>query len=195
MPYNDYGQYAPISGENLNTLAQQDLTTIFASPSRFALVFVEDNSYPNSVYNNHHQYRFEVHNNTSTSALLAGLNDPAFTRFGLTNAVTATQVVVTTQPPSSVAANVPFSLTVTAEDNAGNVDTSYTGPVLLTLTTSAGADATAALGGTFIVDAIRGVATFSGLTDPTISTPGTYTISAYSVDLPGWGPTNSIKVI
>ena len=43
------------------------------------LVFVEANSYPNSVYNNH-QYRFEVHSNTSTSTLLAALSDPAFAR-------------------------------------------------------------------------------------------------------------------
>ena len=55
-----------------------DLNSIFAT--RFTLVFVEDNSYPNSVYNNHHQYRFEVHSDTSTSTLLAALNDRAFAR-------------------------------------------------------------------------------------------------------------------
>jgi len=38
---------------------------------------VEDNGYPNSVYNNH-QYRFEVPSDTSTSTLLASLSDPAF---------------------------------------------------------------------------------------------------------------------
>ena len=38
------------------------------------------NSYPNSVDNNHHQYRFEVHSDTSTSTLLTSLNDPAFAR-------------------------------------------------------------------------------------------------------------------
>ena len=54
-----------------------DLNSIFAT--RFTLVFVEDNSYPNSVYNNH-QYRFEVHNDTSTSTLLASLSDRAFAR-------------------------------------------------------------------------------------------------------------------
>ena len=43
-------------------------------------MFVEDNSYPNSVDNNHHQYRFEVHSDTSTSTLLAALSDPAFAR-------------------------------------------------------------------------------------------------------------------
>ena len=54
----------------------RDLNSIFAS--RFTLVFVEDNSYPNSVYGNHHQYRFEVPSDTSTSTLLASLSDPAF---------------------------------------------------------------------------------------------------------------------
>ena len=44
-------------------------------------MFVQDNSYPNSVYGDHHQYRFEVHSDTSTSTLLAALNDPAFTPF------------------------------------------------------------------------------------------------------------------
>ena len=37
----------------------------------------EDNSYPNSVYNN-----FEVHSDTSTTTLLTSLNDPAFARAG-----------------------------------------------------------------------------------------------------------------
>ena len=195
VPFNDYGEYAPNSPGGQS---QKDLTTIF---DRFNLVFVEDNDYPNSVYNNHHQYRFEVHNDTSTSALLAALkNEPAFTRFGLPNGVIGTQVVVTIQPPSRVAANTTFGLTVTVEDAAGHVDTTYNGPVLLTLTTSAGADATNALGGTFILDAVRGVATFGNTTPgnttpgPTINTAGTYTISTYSVDMPGWGQTNSIKV-
>ena len=190
-PFNDYGEYAPNSPGGPQ---QQDLTTIF--DSRFTIVFVEDNDYPNSVDNNNHQYRFEVHNDTSTSDLLAALNDPAFTRFGLTVALTATQIVVTTPPPASVTAGGTFSLTVAAEDNAGNVDTTYTGPVMLILN---GSDATATLGGApvgedagNIVDAINGVATFSGLT---INTAGTgYTIDAFAVDLPGWAETDPITV-
>ena len=55
-----------------NQFHQSDLNSIFVS--RFTLVFVEDNSYPNGV-DNHHQYRFEVHSNTSTSTLLASLSD------------------------------------------------------------------------------------------------------------------------
>ena len=190
-PFNDYGEESPDSAGGPQ---QQDLTTIFAS--RFTIVFVQDNNYPNSVDNNHHQYRFEVNNYTSTSDLLAALNDPAFTRFGLTVALTATQVVVTTPPPASVTAGGTFSLTVTAEDDAGNVDTTYNGPVMLILR---GSDATATLGGApvgedggNIVDAINGVATFSNLT---INTAGTgYTINAFAVDLPGWAETDPITV-
>ena len=159
VPFNDYGEYAP---DKSPWQQQQDLTTIFAS--RFALVFVEDNDYPNSVYGNHHQYRFEVHSDMSTSDLLLALQkEPAFTRFGLPNTVIGTQVVVTAQPPSSVAANTTFSLTATVEDNAGNVDTTYNGPMMLILN---GGAATATLGGTLvndtgnIVDATQGVATF-----------------------------------
>ena len=190
-PFNDYGEESPDSEGGPQ---QQDLTTIFAS--RFTIVFVQDNNYPNSVDNNHHQYRFEVDSYTSTSDLLAALNDPAFTRFGLTVALTATQVVVTTPPPASVTAGGTFSLTVTAEDDAGKVDTTYNGPVMLILN---GSDATATLGGApvgedggNIVDAINGVATFSNLT---INTAGTgYTINAFAVDLPGWAETDRITV-
>ena len=191
VPFNDYGEYAQ---DAKPWTQQQDLTTIF--DARFTIVFVEDNDFPNSVDNNNHQYRFEVHNDTSTSDLLAALNDPAFTRFGLPVALTATQVVVTTQPPASVTAGGTFSLTVTAEDDAGNVDTTYNGPVMLYLN---GSNATATLGDApvgedagNIVDAINGVATFTGLT---INTAGThYTISAFAVDLPGYGETNPITV-
>ncbi len=73
MPWNDYGEYAPISP---NALA--DLKTIFAS--KFQLVFVEDNRYPNSTNQNHHQYRFEVHSDTTTAQLLSALTDAAFVR-------------------------------------------------------------------------------------------------------------------
>ena len=181
VPFNDYGEYAPDSPGGPQQQALANILTPL-----FNLVFVEDNDYPNSVYNNNHQYRFEVHNDTSTSSLLAALNDPAFTRFGLPVALTATQVVVTTPPPASVTAGGTFGFTVTAEDNAGNVDTTYNGPVMLILN---GGDATAALGGTLvgdegnIVDAIKGRATFSNLT---INEAGTYTIEAYAVDLPGY---------
>ena len=192
VPFNDYGEYPPNPSSGGET--QQDLTTIF--DARFTIVFVEDNDFPNSVYNNNHQYRFEVHNDTTTSDLLAALNDPAFTRFGLTVALTATQVVVTTPPPASVTAGGTFSLTVTAEDDAGNVDTTYNGPVMLILN---GSDATATLSGApvgedagNIVDAINGVATFSNLTINEVGTG--YTIDAFAVDLPGWAETDPITV-
>ncbi len=60
-----------------NQSHQSDLNSIFVT--RFTLVSVEDNDYPNSV-DNHHQYGFEVHSDTSTSALLAALSAPAFAR-------------------------------------------------------------------------------------------------------------------
>ena len=133
----------------------------------------------------------------STSDLLNALNDPAFTRFGLPNTGTGTQVKVT-GTPSSVAANTPFSLTVTIEDDANNPDKTYTGPVMLLLNGSA---ATATLGGTLVNDngnivamttSDNGTVTISGLK---INEAGTYTINAYSVDMPGgWGTSDPITV-
>ena len=67
------------------------------------------------------------------------------------------QLVVITQPPSSVTAGSPFGLVVAAEDGDGNVDASYNGSV-----TVDGYWQT--LGGTTTVTAVNGVATFSNLT-------------------------------
>ena len=47
--------------------------------------------------------------------------------------ITASQLVFTGQAPATVPGNSAFSVTVSAEDGSGNVDTSYTGPVTLAL--------------------------------------------------------------
>ncbi|MFI5454980.1 MAG: beta strand repeat-containing protein [Isosphaerales bacterium] len=97
----------------------------------------------------------------------------------------ATKLVVTTEPPSSGAAGSPFSLAVSAEDGSGNVDTSYTGTVVLAL-----ASGTGTLGGTTTLNAVNGVATFTGLT---LSPAGSYTIGATSGQLiPVTTPRNTI---
>ena len=84
----------------------------------------------------------------------------------------ATQWAVTAQPPSSIAAGSPFGMTVAAEDALGNVATSYNGTVTIALATNPGG---ASLDGTLTVAAVKGVATFSGLT---LNNPGTgYTLN------------------
>ena len=60
---------------------------------------------------------------------------------------TATQLVVTTQPPASVTAGTGFGLTVTAEDSFGDLDPNFDGTVTLTLNDDTGS---AALGGTLL---------------------------------------------
>jgi hypothetical protein len=79
---------------------------------------------------------------------------------------TATHLVVTSPPPSTVTAGTPFGLTVEAEDDSGNVDANYNRVV--TITASPG-------GTTFTTTASQGVATFSGLI---LSSAGTYTFQA-----------------
>jgi hypothetical protein len=73
----------------------------------------------------------------------------------------ATHLAVTTQPPLSTTAGIPFGLVVAAEDGFGNVDPSYTGSVTLALAANPGGTS---LGGVLTATASSGVATFSGLT-------------------------------
>jgi hypothetical protein len=70
-------------------------------------------------------------------------------------------LVVTALPPSSVTAGQSFGLTVTVEDQFGNVETGYSGAVTLAPAPNA---AGATLGGTLTETATQGVATFSNLT-------------------------------
>ena len=79
----------------------------------------------------------------------------------LTNVVAlATQLVITTQPPSTVTAQSPFSITVAVEDAQGDVIPSFNGSQTVTIANNSGGST---LGGTLVVSAINGIATFSGL--------------------------------
>jgi hypothetical protein len=70
-------------------------------------------------------------------------------------------LIVTAQPPATVIAGTPFGLVVTAENENGTVNTSFDGPVTLSLNGSNPPDI---LGGDVTVFAVNGVATFTGLT-------------------------------
>ncbi len=73
----------------------------------------------------------------------------------------ATQLVVETQPPASLASPTStFGFVVAAEDQYGNVATSFGGPVRA----SAAGGSGATLGGNTVVTASSGVASFTGLT-------------------------------
>jgi dUTPase len=89
----------------------------------------------------------------------------------------ATQLVMNAALTTSMTAGAGFVLNVSAEDGQGALDTAFNGSVTINLTNSpAGSN----LGGTLIVRAVNGVATFSNLT---ISSAGTYTITAISTGL------------
>ncbi|MHC5541155.1 hypothetical protein ACYOEI_23275, partial [Singulisphaera rosea] len=84
----------------------------------------------------------------------------AATSSAITVTTAATQLAITTQPPPNVKTGETFSLVVTAKDANGNVDPNYSGPVTLSLATNPG---NGMLSGTLTVNAVHGVATFSGL--------------------------------
>ncbi len=83
-----------------------------------------------------------------------------------------------TQGPSTAAAGMPLSptLQVSVEDQNGNVVTSSAAPVMLTLS-----GGSASLVGTTTVDAVNGVATFTGVTVNGVV--GSYTLTATSTGL------------
>ena len=79
----------------------------------------------------------------------------------------ASQLVVQSQPPSSLAAGSGFGLTVVAEDAFGNINTSFTGPVSVGLPTGTGDT----LAGSTTTAAVGGKASFQGLTLSGSGTP------------------------
>jgi hypothetical protein len=79
----------------------------------------------------------------------------------LLSPTTATHLLVTTQPPVGVAVGAEFGVVVSAEDDAGNVDTSDNQAVAVSLANN---PAGATLGGSLTAPLVNGVATFTGLT-------------------------------
>jgi hypothetical protein len=90
----------------------------------------------------------------------------------------ASQLVVTQQPAGTVSRTGTFGLAVTVEDAGTNVVTGFAGSVTLALAANQG---NATLGGTVTVNAVNGVATFSGLTMSALGTG--YTVTASSTGL------------
>ncbi len=72
----------------------------------------------------------------------------------------ATQLLIATQPPSTVTAGSEFGFTVMAEDSLGNVATGFTGSETVAL---AGNPGTSTLGGTLTIPATSGIGVFSSL--------------------------------
>jgi hypothetical protein len=96
----------------------------------------------------------------SVSSALSSAQSSSFT----VTPAAATQFVFTTQPPASVVTGTSIGggggVVVAAEDNFGNVVTSFTGPVTIALGDNPNG---ATLSGTLTVSAVGGVAMFTGL--------------------------------
>lgn len=75
--------------------------------------------------------------------------------------VSADQAAIVNQPPADVQVNTPFAVTVDVLDAAGNLSTSYSGPLTVTLVDNN--QLPEPLGGTTTVNAVHGVAVFSDL--------------------------------
>ncbi|MBI2409006.1 MAG: hypothetical protein HYV19_11950, partial [Gemmatimonadetes bacterium] len=108
----------------------------------------------------------------------AGLTGSPITVDATAQAVTPTRLVIQTGPVSGKAAVPLAPITVAAQDNGGNVVTTFVGDVTVALGANPGA---ATLGGTTTIKAVDGVATFSTLT---LDKPGAgYTLVFSSASL------------
>jgi hypothetical protein len=97
----------------------------------------------------------------------AATSGPLSVNFALTNVpAAASKLVFSVGPPSAIADTAIFGVAVTIEDTYGNVETTDTNSVALTLNEGSGCSGT--LSGTTSEAAVAGVASFSGLqvTDP-----------------------------
>jgi hypothetical protein len=93
----------------------------------------------------------------------------------------STHLVVTQPPSASVTAGGGFGLTVQAEDSSGHLVSTFSGTVAVGLASNPGGTT---LGGTLVVAASGGVATFSGLTLTQVA-------SGYTRDVSASGPTST----
>ena len=120
-------------------------------------------------------------------AISATINGIAITQTAtLTVRADSVSYINFTQTPTSVVANSQFSVTVTALDNFGNVATSYSGSVSVSIAIGV---AGATLSGTTTVSAVNGVATF---TDLAIDKPGTnYQLEAFGTGIVPGVPVSS----
>ena len=120
-------------------------------------------------------------------ATASGLTTAVTPAFTVTALGVATQLVVTAEPPAAVTAGSPFGLVVMAEDMLGDVSTNYDGTVTLTLGPNPYGSS---LAGTLSVNAVNGVANFSGVS---LYQVGSYTLSAGGNGLVG-ATTNTLVV-
>jgi hypothetical protein len=79
-------------------------------------------------------------------------------------------LAITGEPPSTVSAGTPFSLTVEIEDSLNAIDSTYNQPITLALASNLPGTS---LGGTLTATPVKGVAVFSGLS---LTTAGSDTI-------------------
>ncbi len=100
---------------------------------------------------------------TLTLQFTAGTLPPVFSRPSVVTAAPAKALKITTRPPGGIIAGRKFSVTVEANDQFGNVDPSFNGPVTVGLAPGS----TGSLGGTVTVNAANGVATFANLVSTT----------------------------
>jgi hypothetical protein len=97
--------------------------------------------------------------------------------------ITATGLVFTLQPVTTPAGQT-FAVTIAAQDGSNNADTTFNGPVTLAIKFGTGS-ARATLGGTLTVNAVNGVADFTGQGLNIVKAGSGYILTATTTGLAG----------
>jgi hypothetical protein len=108
----------------------------------------------------------------AATATASSLGTASTNSFNVSAVAAASRLVITTEPPSTVGADVPFFVNVSVEDAAGDVITGYNGTVTIAI-------AGDPQGGSVTVRVVNGVASF----DLILSSPGTCSLVATSQGL------------
>jgi hypothetical protein len=133
-------------------------------------------------------YLTTVGNGYTLSVSSPGLTGATTSAFNVT-AAAASQLVILAQPASSVTAGTPFGFVVEAEDQYGNLATSFNSSVTAAL---ASGPSGGTLGGTVTATANAGVAIFSGLI---VDQAGSgYTLQASSTGLTSSVPSSAFTI-
>ena len=99
----------------------------------------------------------------------------------------ATHLVITSQPSTEITAGDSFGMAISAEDDFGQIDSSFNGTITVSLSNGLGGS----LLGTTTVAILNGVAAFTGLS---LATTGIYTLTASRTGLPAVS-TNVFSVV
>ena len=157
---------------------------LLTGPSNGQLTLNADGSFtyiPHPGYEGTDSFTFEATDGDFVSG-------PETATISITTAAIPTQLFVPGAPPYSIVAGTTFGLPIDVENASNQVVTSYNGPITIQLDSIVPTDAT--LNGTLTVNAVDGVAQFTGLAIDKVAQDLEIAMMGNGIVGIPWGPIN-----